>query len=133
LKLNTFQKILLGIATVFYAIFPVMIVAFWGPILWSLHSGQAPWMPNLVFAEIYGVSLCIFIPLQFVLLVVYLIHMFQNTSLSEIVRIVWIISAFLLPFVGYPVYYYLYILRKNPPVLAKKMDEAEPIEASKPL
>jgi uncharacterized membrane protein YhdT len=113
LKLNTFQKILLGIATVFHAVFPVMILAFWGPILWGLHSGQTSLMPNLLFAEIYGVSLCIFIPLQFILLIVYMLHIFQNISLSDSARVMWVMAIFILPFVINPVYYYLFIFRVN--------------------
>ena len=111
MKIKTPQKILLGIATIFYVIFPIMIVAFWGPILLNLYLSKAPEPPNPYFAQIFAVSLCLFIPLQLILLLFYVIHASQNKLVSENVRIIFMFSMFLAPFIIYPIYYYRYLWR----------------------
>ncbi|MGC1378635.1 MAG: hypothetical protein WA821_20555, partial [Anaerolineales bacterium] len=87
MKIKTPQKILLGIATVFYTSFPVMLLVFWLPILLSLQSSKTPTFPDPAFVQIFAISMCIFVPLQFVLLIFYLSHLFRNTFIPKDARI----------------------------------------------
>lgn len=45
--------------------------------------------------------------------------------MSDTIRIIIAVGIFLLPFVIYPIYYYLYIWRKTPPKFSKNADKAK--------
>jgi hypothetical protein len=118
-------RILIGIATLWYALYLLLtvvgIVIFSGYVLLALLVGGDA-VSNLgpLFRQILSLEFMLPIhvcslSLEVVLLIFYLIHTFKNTKASDSLRIVLGLGHLFLPFVAMPIYYYLYIWRERPP------------------
>ena len=128
-------KILIGLGTLWYLIYPVIfiggiflsigLVPFFAGNENSLNSG-GPFMMFPFFGLIFPLHFCT-IFLGFGLMAFYLIHVIKNTKADETIRIILALGNFFLPFLSMPIYYYLYIWLDNPPEWAaakeKKIDE----------
>jgi len=111
-------KVLIGIATLWFAVYPVIFVGVimisMGvlPLLANKGGSPDPFFP--IFGLIFPVHFCtIFI--GFGLMVFYLIHVIKNTKADETIRIILGVGCFFLSFVAMPIYYYLFIWLENPP------------------
>jgi hypothetical protein len=126
-------KILVGIGTVWYALYlllaVVSILLLFGYIVVALTMGGES-VANLQTFLRQILTLELMLPihacslfLEVGLLVFYLIHTLKNTKASDALRIVLGLGHLFLPFVAMPVYYYLYIWQENPPewAAAKQM------------
>ena len=118
-------KILVGIATFWYALYLLLtiagIVLFFGYVFLALFAGGES-ISNLrtLFAQILSLEFLLPIhvcslSLELGLLIFYLVHTIKNTKASDSMRIVLGLGHLFLPFVAMPVYYYLYIWKENPP------------------
>ena len=131
-------KILIGIGTIWFALYPLLFMAVWFlmflgmgfmPLLAGGSSSPNPEAPFMIFpffGIIFPLHFCT-IFLGFGLMVFYLIHVIKNTKADEAVRIILGVGCFFLPFIAMPIYYYLYIWQDNPPewaaVKVKKSEE----------
>lgn len=115
-------KVLIGIGTLWFAIYPFLFV---GGILLSMgilplladrSNSPEPYMFSL-FGLIFPIHLCT-IFLGFGLMVFYLIHIIKNTKADETIRIILGVGNYFLPFIAMPIYYYLYIWLDSPPAWA---------------
>lgn len=123
MKLNKPVKILLGLATAWNALYPLLFFAVWlimvlGMFLSAGFSSSTAGEPSPVFIlpffAIFPLH-CLTILLHFVLATFYLIHVIKNTTASETVRIILGVGIFFMGFIAMPIYYYLYIWRDQPP------------------
>jgi hypothetical protein len=132
-------KILVGIATFWYAIYLLLtiagIVLFFGYVAVALMAGgeSVEHLPRL-FKEVVllewmlPIHLCS-LALEVGLLIFYLIHTIKNSKASDAMRIALGLGHLFLPFVAMPIYYYLYIWRETPPewAVAKAQPIREPV------
>ena len=123
MKLNKPVKTIVGLATLMYAIYPVLFFAVWLFMVFGIimtvatSSSSSNEMPVFFF-----IPFMLMVPLQFCFLflyvglnVFYLIHVIKATDANETVRIILAIGNFFFPFLSMPIYYYLYIWSTNPP------------------
>ena len=119
MKLSKAQKVAIGLATAWYAFYPLLFFAIWlglvvGMFSWgSTDSGEFPAFVGL-FLAVFPLH-CLTILLGFVLMPFYLIHIIKNPTASETVRIIFGVGVFMFGFIAMPLYYYLFIWRDQPP------------------
>jgi hypothetical protein len=135
MKITRPYKILIGIGTIWYVLYPLLFIAVWFMMVFGMglmpllagsgeSPGSAPPFLMFPFFSIFPLHFCtIFIGLG--LMVFYLIHVIRNTQADETIRIVLGVGCFFIPFIAMPIYYYLYIWLEHPPVWAA----AKPIPA----
>ena len=124
MDLNKIVRILIGLATAWVTLYPVLFFAAWLTMFQSIAFTPAtsrlePPPFFSAFTLILPVH-CLTILLYMALIVFYLIHVIRNTNASETIRIILGVGIFFLPFVAMPIYYYLYIGRDQPPIWARK-------------
>ena len=118
-------KVLLGIGTIWYALYPLLFIAVWFmmvfgmgfmPLFAGAGDSSGPSAPFFMFPffSIFPVHICTMF-IGFGLMIFYLIHVIRNTKADETVRIILGVGCFFLPFIAMPIYYYLYIWLDNPP------------------
>jgi hypothetical protein len=118
-------KILIGIATFWYALYLLLtivsIAILFGYVLTALLAGGDSvsqlrtlllQIPSLEF--MLPVHVCSLF-LEVGLLIFYLIHTIKNTKARDAMRIVLGLGHVFLPFVAMPIYYWLYIWYETPP------------------
>ena len=122
-------KILVGIGTLWFAIYPLIFIALWFmmavgmgffPLMQGVQNSPNPEGPFMIFpffGVIFPIHFCT-IFLGFGLMVFYLIHVIKNTKADETIRIILGVGTFFLSFIAMPIYYYLYIWLDNPPAWA---------------
>ena len=119
MKLNKIWKAIIGLFSLWVAIIPflaVVTVFSYIPIVMTTEQSLPIELP---FA-FYGFMIMMFLLtissfLQMCLSVFYLTHIILNKKGIEILRILFGVGTFLLPYVVLPVYYFIYILPENPP------------------
>ena len=114
-------KILIGIGTAIFALFPILMMAFaiafmFIPLFFLNLTESSE--PNLA---IFGVFFLIF-PimmlfgfLQLGMMIFYIINIVKNKTGSDVILILIAICLYFLPFFGMPAYFLIYILPKEPP------------------
>jgi hypothetical protein len=121
MKLNNTYKILVGLATLWVMLYPLLFLCVWltFPLSMLLPESTAQEFP-FAFVSFFAVIPfhCFTIFLQMALSVFYLVHVLKNVNAAETVRIVLGVGVFFLPYVAMPIYYYLYIWREQPPAWA---------------
>ena len=133
MKLSKPVKVLIGLATAWTVIYPLLFLAVWllmafgiflSASLPATEAGKVSPPTMLPFGLFFGIFPvhCLTILLNFALIPFYLIHVIKNTAASETVRIILGVGIFFMGFVAMPVYYYLYIWREQPPEWALEPD-----------
>jgi len=122
MKLSNPVKILVGIATAWICIYPLLFLSVWFMMatqmgLFGRVMSAEPPMFMTPFLAIFPVH-CFTILLQFVMMAFYLIHVIKNNAAAEVIRIILGVGVFFLPYVAMPVYYVLYIWMDTPPAWA---------------
>jgi len=124
MKLNKFWKIAVGLLTAWVTIYPfaLFFIAFL-PIFFGIFSGTSgAEPPPEFFFGIFAIFPILILSafLQFGLTIFYISHVILNENGEDIIRILLAITNFIIPFVGLPAYYLIYILPKTPPRWALK-------------
>jgi hypothetical protein len=119
MRMNKTMKIVVGLATAWVTLYPVVFMAAWLAsffgVFWLPESSlSGPPLFLMPFFAIMPVH-CLTIILQYALAAFYLIHVIRNASALQIVRIILGVGTFFAPFVAMPVYYYTFIWRDQPP------------------
>ena len=126
MKLNKPVRIIVGLSTLMYALYPFLFFGVWLFMVFGIiatsatSSGPSHDMPVffiIPFMLMFPLQFCFFF-LHIGLNVFYLIHIIKATDASETVRIILAIGNFIFPFLSMPIYYYLYIWSANPPAWA---------------
>jgi len=130
-------KILLGFLTAWVAIYPLAIIVTWFSFMFiaigAVEYQAAP--ENLVFPAIF---LPIFIlimcssVLQISLTAFYLTHVILNKTGNDIIRVLLGISVFFFPYLGMPIYYFVYVLPANPPTWALAVNSGQMVASEPP-
>lgn len=121
MKLNKTWKIVIGIVTLWVALYPFVVMA----------GVFAMMIPSIMAAERYGSDVpppaffsgfFIFIILmmfssflQMGTTAFYFVHIIKNKKGSDLLRIILGIGSYFLPYVATPIYYFIYILPDTPP------------------
>lgn len=128
MTLNKPVKILVGLGTLWFTVYPLLFIAVWlfsfvGMGFFSFGAASSNAGPESMpffmfpFLLIFPIHFCT-IFLGFILMAFYLIHVIKNTKADETVRIILGIGTFFMPFIAMPIYYYAYIWLDEPPVWA---------------
>ncbi len=124
MRLSKPIKILVGIGTLWYALYPLLFIAVWlfmvSSIFFSVNLQQSdtPFF-MLPFIAIFPLHIFTML-LSFVLIAFYLIHVIKNKKGSETIRIILGIGCFFIPFIAMPIYYYTFIWRDELPSWAQE-------------
>ncbi len=115
-------KILVGIGTLWYALYPILFIAI--TMLMILGIGFAANMDQtetpffmVPFFAVFPLH-CLTILLGLALMVFYIIHLIKNKEGSETARILLGLGFFFLPLIAMPFYYFVYIWPNSPPAWA---------------
>lgn len=118
-------KIVIGILTLFTALFPFVIMP--SLIMIIMVSSGFPFfdpqsVPNVydiqktimpVMMVFYPIMMC-FTVVQFGLQIFYVIHEIKNKALPDTFRILFAIGTFFLPYVAMPIYFFAYLWKDAP-------------------
>lgn len=133
MELSNRAKIALGIATACEVIFPVMIaflymiVFFLVPIMMTTNPGS---MDSSLAIFFFGMMIFFFFMMfftifQLVLKILYLILVIKNQQTTDLVRILFVLGTFYLPFIAMPLYFVLYYMNEK-----TEKEETQPAEVT---
>ncbi len=130
MQINKTVKILVGLGTLWFSIYPFLFFAVWLSMFTGMGVSfdapvQEPSALMFPFFAIFPLH-CFTMLLQFVLMAFYLIHVIKNTKASETVRIILGLGCFFMPFIAMPIYYYIYIWLETPPAWAIQTQAVTP-------
>lgn len=127
-KLNRFWKIILGIATFFSMIWPlvIMMLFFVMPLMLTgpdfIAVPQDYEMENREFvAAGFGFIFLIMLLMFFFMIVLwavmifYIIHLLLNEQTNKTLRVILGLGFYIMPYLAWPAYYLIYILPETPP------------------
>jgi hypothetical protein len=135
MKLNKPLKILVGLATVWVAIYPFLFFGVWwvmviGPGLRfgavsSSPSGSPGELPTFfsIAAVTFLLSDCLTVFLMIGLSAFYLLHVIKNDTANEAIRVILGMGAFYVPFIAMPIYYLVFIWPDETPKWARKAEK----------
>lgn len=122
MKLSQPVKILVGVATLLMFLFPLVFVGVWFLMMFSMFLGT---IREELFLLTFFLPMMIIFPLQFLMLILqlglkvfYLTHVIKNKTGSESARVILGLTVFYLPYIGMPIYYFMYIWPDQSPDLA---------------
>ena len=122
MKLSKPAKWILGAATLWLLIYPIIFFLLWlsaptGMYGLAFLKGIPEEFKPLIFAPILLIFPlhCLTIFGMWVLLAVYQIHVIKNSQANETIRIVLGVGLMLIPFVVMPIYYLIYVWPAVPP------------------
>ena len=115
MKVSKSVKWIIGIATAWSVLNPIVFIALVFVLPWDLIVHDASVFMNSTLVKIALGLLGLTIVNQLALMVFYLIHVVKNSAAEESVRIVLGLGFFFMTVVAMPVYYYLYVWRETPP------------------
>jgi hypothetical protein len=123
MKLTQAIKILVGLGTLWYIIYPFLFVGVIFLIMLgslgfvaNLEQNQVPFFITPIFLILP--LHCLTILLALALLVFYFVHLVKNKEGSETARILLGLGFFILPQVAMPFYYFTYVWPDTPPAWA---------------
>jgi hypothetical protein len=106
--MNKLQKILLGIATIFPIIY---IIIFSTIIILSIFTYTID--IDAIFIYLFGAHIFTMI-FTIALIIIYIIHILKNTMISsKLEKIILLILIFSFNIIAMPIYYYIYIVKKQ--------------------
>jgi hypothetical protein len=120
MKLTKPVKIILGLATAFNILSPILGIIVWFTAVFSAvlgmsdYQGEPTWLFFVFFFLFFPLILLATLS-SLVLLPVYLIHIIKNQQAKEIYRILSAIGLHFLPWLAMPFYFLVYIWPENPP------------------
>jgi hypothetical protein len=119
MKLSNTSKVIIGILSAWEVLSPIFFVLIWFFFVFSIStvettSNSSSSLLPLLFFPFPFVVICssfIYIGLH----AFYIIHIILNKTGTDLLRSIFGVGMFLLPFIAIPVYYFIYILPDNPP------------------
>lgn len=127
LRSGKFGKVLLLVLTLLPMGYYFFFVFFFLNLFFGVVNGQEPdWFaedrfPVALFAAHFGAIL-----LSIGLLGWYIVAVVKNPALETVMKLIWVLVLFQLSFFAMPVYWYLYIWRRQPPQFLSKGDAPSP-------
>jgi outer membrane protein assembly factor BamB len=123
-------KWLVGLATVWLIAYPVFFLILWLLSFQAMFSGgsEVPFI-GAFFGYLFPLH-CLTAILQLVLLAFYLVHILRNQLASEAAKVGFALSIVILPYIGMPAYYYLFVWRPSPPQWALSLTAKEQLPPS---
>ena len=132
MKLNGSWKIVIGLGSLWVIGYPFVVVAFFfaasGSIALAAGNGSetppALMLPFLSFFFILFPLMFMSGLLQMGLSGFYLAHVIKNKAASDVLRIIFGVGVFYLPFIAMPFYYFVYVWPDSPPAWALETNRA---------
>ena len=123
MKLSNPLKILVGLASGVYMLFPIFLAALWLIAVLSIGFGSNSYRgepPPFFFFALFSMFPAIMLVnlLHFILIPFYIIHIIKNNEGSELYRILLCIGLFFMPWLAVPFYFFIYIWPNQPPIWA---------------
>ncbi len=110
---------------------PIFLILFWAYMLFSMipiaNSNEPP-QDNFPFNSIDAIFnawvpvICALNILIYALMGFYTFHTIKNNNASDVIRTIAIFSFFILPYLGMPLYYIMFILLPKPPTWTIKKE-----------
>lgn len=121
MKLNKRSKIALSIATVLEVAFPLLIVLlyllvfFLMPLLLAINpKGEGSiFVFFFIGMLLFSLIIIFFAIFQIVLKILYLAIIIQNKRSTDLVKILFVLGVFYVPYIAMPIYCLVYILKEN--------------------
>ena len=110
-------KVLVGLGTAWTLFYPVLFLVA-GILTVLMTEEMANTMPEMAipFSFMALASLhCLTMLVSVALMGFYLYHIIRNTIAPDVIRIIFAIGIFFIPFIVMPLYYYVFIWRDEPP------------------
>jgi len=107
MRLSSFEKILLGVLTIWPPVYGILFIAF--IFINFIFSDNPSFTSFWIVLPLHILTMILCIGL----LVFYIAHIIKNIDLKEDRRIIWIILLFICGIIAMIVYWYLYIWRKR--------------------
>jgi len=124
MTLSSPMKIIVGALTAVVTAFPFLFVAYM--LLFVVRGGyfRSPQLEGPQALNTYVVaafaSSCLISILIYALTAFYIAHAIRNTSAPDVLRTALLLAIFIVPYLGMPAYYILYLLIPQPPSWAVK-------------
>jgi hypothetical protein len=123
MKISKPWKILIGLVTLWVAIYPLLFLAGWFLMVFSMAGTIAytEQLANESFPAFMIPFFCIFpihiltIFLQIGLSAFYLFHVIKNKTGQEVIRVILGMGNFYMPFLAMPIYFFIFIWPETPP------------------
>ncbi len=139
MKLNMPLKILIGLATAWVMIYPLLLFVSWFMIPLSFgftaeRNGNPPYFFFVFFMLFMFISIGSTF-LQALLQAFYISHIILNKTGSDVARVILGIFNYIFPFLAMPIYFFIYILPISPPdwAQAPAIRQAETPKPSDPV
>ncbi len=120
MKLSNPIKILVGLATAIYALFPILLIPIWFVAVIAAGMGAGAYQgqpPPQFFFLVFSLFPLIFLVnmLHLILIPFYMIHLIKNGNGRDVYRILLGLGLFYLPWLALPFYFLLYVWPDQPP------------------
>jgi hypothetical protein len=125
MHLSKTVKIFVGIATLFVFLIPLLLILFWLYTAFSmataasLPSSEFPpdrFPFNIESMRYFIVTVaCLINMLGFALVGFYVFHAIKSNNISDVIRTIAILIIIMIPYLGMPLYYIMFILLPKPP------------------
>lgn len=121
MNLSQRSKIALGIATILEVVIPLlivflyMLVFFMMPIMMATNPNSEGPIFGIFFIGLllFSFIMIFFAIFQIVLKVLYLTIVIRNKRSTDLIKILFVLGTFYLPYIAMPLYYILIILKEN--------------------
>ncbi len=130
MKISQPVKIIIGLLTAWVVLTPILFVGAWFFFVFSLAETQSQSQLNPTILPVFFIPFIFLIILTSLLHVAlqafYLVHIILNRTGEDVVRVLFGVGMIFLAILAMPVYYFVFILPKNPPqwALATKTAQA---------
>jgi len=102
-------------STTWLLAYPVFFLVVWLLLFQGMFAGNSAFPLSGLLSSFLFPLQCLTAILQLALLAFYLFHILRNQSASEAARIGFALAVFIMPYLGMPAYFYLFIWRDYPP------------------
>lgn len=123
MKLSRNQKLVVGAATLWMLVYPILFFLAWfGMVASIFFTAAARREPPFAF---FGIFFCLMpfhfltIAISFVLMAFYWAHIIKNITTSDTLRIIFGITIFWFGYFVMPIYFYFFVWRDETPQWAR--------------
>ena len=128
-------KIFVGIATLFVFLIPFLLILFWLYMAFSMATAgnlpssdfpadRFPFNSFELMSTFMVPVVCLLNVLIYALVGFYIFHTIKSNNISDVIRTIAILTFIMIPFLGMPLYYILFILLSEPPTWTVKKEPA---------
>ena len=131
MKLTQPLKITIGLATAWLLLYPALFFLFIFSNLFMVANDYTAEPPVALFAFIFPLH-CLTIVISLGLMGFYLYHIITNDKVTDVIRAIFGMGNFVMPFITMPIYYFFFIWSDTIPQWALKPEHQSPTQTHDP-